>query len=183
MGRKVRKRTSWRLAACKSGVQGNQSTDLSRPGFYPLLIFFMFSLCACVYKCVYMCTHKHKGQRTACRLFFPSHPVEPEKGTPSSSLAAKGFTCRGISWSTAFSWKPQKTTIPCFLHKAIVRPETEFSEGCSVDITTSPNRNAMSISLSKSSVSIISYWGPCVLTLYDVLHTHQLQLLQQNAVG
>jgi hypothetical protein len=41
----------------------------------------------------------------------------------------------------------------------------------------------MSISLSKSSVSIISYWGPCVLTLYDVLHTHQLQLLQQNAVG
>lgn len=102
-------------------------------------------------------------------LSFP--PVEPEKGTPSSSLAAKGFTCRGISWSTAFSWKPQKTTIPCFLHKEIVRPETEFSEGCSVDITTSPNRNAMSVSLSKSSVSIISYWGPCVLTLYDVLHS------------
>lgn len=61
------------------------------------MLFTLSSLCACVCKSMYTCAHKHGGQMTTCRLFFPFYPVGSGEGIQSSCLAAKGFPCRVIS--------------------------------------------------------------------------------------
>lgn len=174
VGREVRKHTSQKCTGA------TQSTHLSRPRSYPL--YFLSSLCACVCKCIYTWAHKHGGQRTTCRLFFPFYPVGSREGIQSSCLAAKGFPCRVISLAHSLYpvSLPQKTTIPRFLSEAVVRPETEFCEGRSVDSTTSPNRKTMSISLSKSPVSLRQKLRASSVHSIKWAHTQQLQLPQHN---
>lgn len=118
-----------------------------------------------------------RGQLADCSFLSTRWGLEKEFNRP--VWRQRAFPAESSHWPTVFILKPQKTTIPRFLSEAAVRPETEFCEGRSADITTSPNRNTMSISLSKSPVSVIT----CLSTLSNGLHTQQPQLLQHNVVG